>query len=220
MTYNLDHLPEVQAAMEAAASCQTIAELQAAVHAFDAHPLCQSPAMPGRAGERCTMQNPVMILGKSPAGTETETRVPFSGPAGRVLREEMELAGLDIEACWITCATPWRARKDNNPNSTQLAFSRPFLFREIELVRPSVILCLGQKADEALTQKAEPLGDKPGTSWTFTAPDGFEVEARVLWCHAYVMYGRPERSPVFRDHLLAAARDHEDSFAPVLKRAA
>lgn len=211
MKFHLSHLPEVQAAIATAAACDTIDQLQDAIRAFDAHPVCTSTAMPGRAGERCTSANPAMILGKAPAGTETETRVPFSGPMGLILREEMEIAGLDLEACWITCATSWKARKDNTPNASQLAMSRPFLFREIQLVRPSVIVCLGQKADEALTQKATPLGDRPGMFWTLDL-DGCQVPVLTTYCHAHIGYGRAERAPTFRKHLRMAADAYPEAF--------
>lgn len=211
MRYHLSHLPEVKQAIAAAAACSTIEELQAAIRAFDAHPVCASTAMPGRAGSRCASANPAMILGKAPAGTETETRVPFSGPMGQVLREEMQLAGLDLEACWITCATPWKARKDNTPNASQLAMSRPFLYREIELVKPAVIVCLGQKADEALTQKASTITDRVGETWTLELP-GHTCEVRLFYCHAAVGYARPEKAPGFREQFRLAADAHPEAF--------
>jgi len=214
MKYHLSHLPEVQAAIDAAEACSTIEQLTTAIHAFDAHEVCRTPAMPGRPGSRFAGANPVMILGKSPAATESGTGVPFSGPAGQVLREEMATAGYDLEACWITGATPWRARKDNTPNATQLAISRPFLMREIKLVRPDVIVALGQKAHEALFQVAENLGDKPGTALTL-AIDGDAFAVRPMWCHAAVMYRRPELSGVFRQHFHDAAAAHPDAFAGI-----
>lgn len=214
MRYHLSHLPEVQAAIAAAAACDTIDQLQEAIRAFDAAEVCRTPAMPGGPGARCATPNPVMMLGKAPAGTETETRVPFSGPAGIVLREEMAAAGLDIEACWITCATPWRARKDNTPNATQIAISRPFLFREIELVRPSMIVALGDKATEALFQDHVYSTGITGTEMTLEL-DGMNVPVLVSMNHAYVMYARPTRAPVFREHLCLAADRHPDAFAPL-----
>lgn len=214
MRYHLSHLPEVQAAIDATAACATLDQLTAAIHAFDAHEICRTPAMPGHGGSRYPGTNAVMILGKSPAATESGTGVPFSGPAGQVLREEMAIAGYDLEACWITGATPWRARKDNTPNATQLAISRPFLMREIQLVRPAVIIALGQKAHEALFQVAENLGDKPGTFMTLDI-GGEEFTVLQTICHAYCMYGRAERAPGFRQHFHDAAAAHPEAFAAI-----
>lgn len=203
MKFHLSHLTAVQSAISVANSCNSIEELQEAIINFKADPLCAPDAMPGRAGSRYDAEKGIMILGKAPAGTETETRVPFSGPMGQVLREEAAAAGVDIETAWITCACPWKA-KNNNPNATLVAISRPFLFREIELVKPKVIVCLGQKADEALIQKSRPVGDRPGSMWTFTAPNGQESTVYATWCHAAVGYRRPELAMDFRKHLSKA----------------
>ena len=137
-----------------------------------------------------------MLLGKSPAWTESETRIPFCGPAGQVLRSEMAAQGRDVEECCISCASPWKAKK-NNPNATLLAISRPFLMREIEIVRPRIIMALGQKADEALTQKSKKVTGRVGHTWTLRTPRGLQVPVIVNWCHAAVMYD-PRLAPGFR----------------------
>lgn len=213
--YALSHLPEVKAAISAAGRCTTIEQLSEAVLAFDAAPLAAGTrALPGRAGSRCVSTSPVMVLGKAPAATETETGDHFTGPAGQVLRDAFDGAGMDLEACWISSASMWRPRKDNTPNASQLAFSRPFLFKEIELVQPAVILCLGEKALEALTQKAERFGDKAGTTTTVRVRER-EVPVVVLMNNAYVMYGLAERMPVFRQHLAEAALAHPQAFSAI-----
>ena len=202
MQFHLSHLPAVQAAIAAAAACDTLDQLAAAIEAFKEHDLCAPRALPSRAGANCPDESPVMLLGKSPAWTENETRIPFCGPAGQVLRSEMQAQGHDVEDCWISCASPWKAKK-NNPNATLLAIARPFLMREIELVRPRIIMALGQKADEALTQKSEKVTERVGRIWTLRTPNGHEVPVIVNWCHAAVMYD-PRLAPQFRAVIEAA----------------
>lgn len=215
ISYKLSHLPEVKAAIAAAGACSTIEQLSAAIHAFNACELVtRTRALPGHAGSRCHATNPVMVIGKSPAATETETGVHFSGPAGQVLRAAFDGAGLDLEACWISLASPWRPRKDNTPNASQLAYSRPFLFKEIELVQPSVILCLGEKATEALTQVAGPISDRAGTEATVSVR-GRDVPMTMLFNHAFVMRSPHDRMPVFRQHLAEAGVRHPDAFAGI-----
>ena len=95
-------------------------------------------------------RHPIMLIGKAPAATEVETGKPLQGPAGQLLRSAAREAGLTIEDCHITHASPWRARKNNNPSPTQMAMSRPLLLREIELVAPRCIIVLGAKATDGL----------------------------------------------------------------------
>lgn len=219
MKYSLKHLPEVKAAITAAEKCKTIGELTDAVKTFDGAELAiNTRAVPGRAGQNCTGENPVMVLGKAPAATETLVGQHFAGPAGQVLRDAFDGAGMDLEACWLSSASPWRARKDNTPNASQLAFSRPFLFKEIELVQPSVILCLGEKALEALTQVKEPFGDKAGSEITFTIGER-EIPVVIMHNNAFVMYGLAERMPVFQKHLKDTAARYPEAFAGIMKKA-
>lgn len=196
MKFHLSHLPAVQAAIAAADACETLDQLATAIEGFKEHELCATRPLPSRAGSNCTDDSPLMLLGKSPAWTESETRIPFCGPAGQVLRSEMAAQGRDVEECWISCASPWKAKK-NNPNATLLAISRPFLMREIEIVRPRIIMALGQKADEALTQKSEKVTGRVGHTWTLRTPRGLQVPVIVNWCHAAVMYD-PRLAPGFR----------------------
>lgn len=213
--FHLSHLPEVKAAIAAAGACRSVEELNAAIHAFEASALAASTrALPGRAGVRMPGGRPVMVLGKAPAATETETGEHFTGPAGQVLRDAFYGAGYDLEACWISSASMWRPRKDNTPNASQLAFSRPFLFKEIQLVEPEVVLCLGEKALEALTQIAAPLGDKVGTATTIVVA-GRTVPVRILHNNGYLAYGVKERVPGFQRHLAEAAAEHPEAFARI-----
>lgn len=206
MHFHLSGLPEVQSAIEMASRCTTWNDLVTAMERFDAHPLCSTPLMPGRAGIRMPDGRPVMMLGKSPPGGEKGTRIPFSGPASLVLREEMGIAGFDLDACWMTCATPWRARRDDNPNATQLAISRPFLFKEIEIIDPCLIVALGQKADEALFQRVRPIGDRLGMISKLDI-GGIDRIVLTMESHAHVMYGRAERAKGFQRRLSEAARE-------------
>ena len=209
MDFHLSHLPAVQSAINLANTCSTMEELHDAIMAFKDHPLCLSTPMPARAGEACPATAPVMLLGKSPAWTENETKIPFSGPAGQVLRTEMQAIGRDVEECWISCASPWKAKK-NTPNATLLAIARPFLMREIELVQPRIIIALGQKADEALSQTSSKVSERVGQIWTLTTPQGHKVPVITNWCHAAVMYD-PRLAPEFRQTLSAAMAKNEQN---------
>lgn len=213
-SFHLSHLPEVQAAIAAASACTTIAELQAAAVAFDACAHARdNPARPGGPGPRCTVERPVMVLGKTPASTESGTGIPYSGPAGQVLRDAFAGLGYDLDAAWLTCASYWRAPQ-NLPKATQLAWSRPFLHAEIRIARPAVILVLGDKALEGLTGERGQILPKMG-EWREFDADGLAVPAIVNCCHGYVNYGVEARMPGFRAVIAKAAEAHPEAFEPL-----
>jgi uracil-DNA glycosylase family 4 len=121
------------------------------------------PVVAGRASDR------VMIVGQAPGAVELTTGLPFSGRAGAELRRWLARAGID-EAhlpyrTSITKCFPGKAASgagDRKPSPLEIANCAPWLAREIELVRPHIVLLVGQLAIERFIGKV-PLGQVVGT---------------------------------------------------------
>jgi uracil-DNA glycosylase len=94
----------------------------------------------------------VMLIGEAPATQEDKAGVPFVGPAGRVLNEALEAAGLDRQELYVTNVEKFRHRrkggKNTPPKVSEINFCRPWLEREIEIVEPEIICCLGALASK------------------------------------------------------------------------
>lgn len=111
-----------------------------------------------------------MIVGQAPGAVELTTGLPFSGRAGAELRRWLARAGID-EAhlpyrTSITKCFPGKARSgagDRRPSPQEVALCAPWLEKEIELVRPRVILLVGTLAIERLWGRV-PLCEAVGTS--------------------------------------------------------
>src|SRR5215213_6290316 len=98
-----------------------------------------------------------MLVGEQPGDKEDLAGRPFVGPAGRVLDEALEEAGIDRSRVYVTNAVKhfkWEARgkrrRHKRPDAAEIAACRPWLDREIDLVRPQVVVCLGATAAQAL----------------------------------------------------------------------
>lgn len=119
----------------------------------------------------------LLILGEQPGDTEDLAGRPFVGPAGKVLDAALEKAGLDRRQAYLTNAVKHfkyeprgKRRIHQRPNSGEIAHCRWWLEREVEAIRPKVILAMGATAVEALTGRADvfsalkgrqvPLGDE------------------------------------------------------------
>jgi uracil-DNA glycosylase family 4 len=121
------------------------------------------PVVAGRASDR------VMIVGQAPGAVELTTGLPFSGRAGAELRRWLARAGID-EAhlpyrTSITKCFPGKAASgagDRKPSPLEIANCAPWLAREIELVRPHIVLLVGQLAIERFIGKVA-LGEVVGT---------------------------------------------------------
>jgi uracil-DNA glycosylase family 4 len=135
-------------ARERARSAQTLAELEALLAAFEgcalkasAKTLCFSDGTPdGR----------VMIVGEAPGAEEDRTGKPFVGRAGQLLDRMLAAIGLDRGAVYIANVVPWRPPGNRDPTPQEVAACKPFLERQIELVDPDVVVCVGGASARAL----------------------------------------------------------------------
>jgi uracil-DNA glycosylase family protein len=106
------------------------------------------------AGSRSSV---AMFVGEQPGDSEDREGAPFVGPAGRVLDEALELAGIDRRAAYVTNAVKhfkWEPRGKRRihakPSWSELAACRPWLDAELAVVRPRVLVCLGATAAQSL----------------------------------------------------------------------
>src|SRR2546428_12480739 len=99
----------------------------------------------------------VIFVGEQPGDKEDIAGRPFVGPAGRVLDEALEAAGIDRDTVYVTNAVKhfkWRAagkrRLHEKPNRSEIAACRLWLDRQIAIPKPQGIVCLGAPAAHAL----------------------------------------------------------------------
>ena len=99
----------------------------------------------------------VVFVGEQPGNEEDLTGKPFVGPAGRLLNEALDEAGIDRTQTYVTNVVKhfkWeprgKRRIHKKPNTREIAACRPWLEAEIGLVKPKVIVCLGATAAQAL----------------------------------------------------------------------
>jgi uracil-DNA glycosylase len=102
----------------------------------------------------------VMLVGEQPGDQEDKQGRPFVGPAGRVLDEALELAGIDRGRTYLTNAVKhfkWEARGTRRihakPAWSEQMACKPWLEAELAVVRPRVLVCLGATAAQSLLGK-------------------------------------------------------------------
>ena len=103
---------------------------------------------------------PLMLVGEQPGDREDVEGRPFVGPAGRVLEDALREAGIARDRVYVTNAVKhfkWVARGPrrihDTPNEREVAACSPWLRSEIDLVAPSVLVCLGATAAKAMLGK-------------------------------------------------------------------
>ncbi|WP_024792019.1 uracil-DNA glycosylase family protein [Lebetimonas sp. JS170] len=99
--------------------------------------------------------NPIMIIGEAPGKKEVEMHSPFVGKAGENLNYLINLSGFDRCGDFlITNAFPFRTFEDNKnrtPKANELKIGADLLEKEINIVKPSIILLLGNSAIKAFS---------------------------------------------------------------------
>jgi uracil-DNA glycosylase family protein len=100
----------------------------------------------------------LMLVGEQPGDREDVEGAPFVGPAGRILDQALEDAGIDRGDVYVTNVVKhfkWRQgrgkrRLHQRPNAEEIGACRPWLEAELEAVRPKILVCLGATAAKAL----------------------------------------------------------------------
>src|SRR5436305_1598701 len=99
----------------------------------------------------------LMLVGEQPGDREDREGHPFVGPAGRLLDEALEEAGIDRTRAYVTNVVKhfkWQARGKRRihakPAWSEIAACRPWLEAELTVVKPQVLVCLGATAAQAL----------------------------------------------------------------------
>jgi uracil-DNA glycosylase family protein len=126
----------------------------------------------------------LMLVGEQPGDKEDLAGRPFVGPAGRILDQALEEAGIDRGRVYVTNAVKhfkWeprgKRRLHKRPDSAEVAACRPWLDQEIELVRPRVVVCLGATAAQALLGRTFKVTKQRGEF--FPQPEGHVITATV-----------------------------------------
>jgi DNA polymerase len=109
----------------------------------------------------------LMFVGEAPGQEEDLQGEPFVGRAGQLLTRMIEAIGLRREEVYIANVIKCRPPENRNPEPDEIATCRPFLLRQIEAVRPKVIVALGSVAARALLETDDPISRLRGRVYRF-----------------------------------------------------
>jgi uracil-DNA glycosylase family 4 len=132
-------------AMAAAGAAASLAELKAAMEAFDGCGLKRTATNTVFADG--VAEGRVMLIGEAPGRDEDRVGRPFVGRAGQLLDKMLASIGLNRTVnAYITNVINWRPPDNRDPSPEEAAACLPFLRRHIELAQPRVIILLGAVA--------------------------------------------------------------------------
>jgi DNA polymerase len=100
----------------------------------------------------------LMVVGEGPGRVEDETGRPFVGPAGELLTKILAAIDLPRAQVYICNIVKCRPPENRQPQYDEIAACLPYLYRQIEIVKPAVILAMGNTAAQSLLATKQSLG--------------------------------------------------------------
>lgn len=99
----------------------------------------------------------LMFVGEAPGEEEDQRGEPFVGRAGQLLTKIIEAMGLSREQVYIANVIKCRPPENRNPEPDEVAACEPYLFRQLDVIRPAVIVPLGKFAAQCLLKTTDPI---------------------------------------------------------------
>ncbi len=196
------------AARALAASCQTLAELKAAIAGFDGLDLKRSATnivfSDGNPAGR------IMLIGEAPGRDEDEQGLPFVGRAGKLLDRMLAAIDLDRTKVYITNVLNWRPPQNREPTPEEAATCLPFLHRHIELADPQVLILLGGVSVRHVLGTTEGIMRMRGRWATFQSVGlGRAIPVMPTLHPAYLLRQPAAKRQAWRDLLAVAEKIDE-----------
>ncbi len=134
---------------------KTLEEIAALVRECTRCRLCQqrTNAVPGEGPEDARL----VVIGEGPGAVEDETGRPFVGRAGELLTEILAAIDLPREQVFICNIVKCRPPENRRPQPDEIEACVPYLYRQLEIIKPAVILAMGGTAAETLLNTRQPL---------------------------------------------------------------
>ena len=194
--------PEAATSAHLAQSVTTLAELKAAMEAYEGCALkrtCQQTVFAdGDPSAR------LMIVGEAPGADEDRLGLPFVGASGRLLDRMLAAIGLDRKTqAYITNVVPWRPPGNRKPEPAEVELCKPFIARHIELVNPAVLLLLGGASVSALLARTDSITRLRGGFVDYSSARlARPIPAMPTFHPAYLLRTPLAKREVWRDLLL------------------
>jgi uracil-DNA glycosylase family 4 len=140
-----------------------------------------------------------LIIGEAPGMDEDKQGEPFVGRAGQLLNSMLKAIGLAREQVFIANILKSRPPNNRDPKPEEVRACIPYLYRQIELINPTLILCVGRIAAQTLLNVETPIGKLRGTVHKIVG----ERPMVVTYHPAYLLRSPVEKRKSWADLLLA-----------------
>ena len=200
-------------ARKVASAAKSIAELKAAIEAFDGSPLKRTArnTVFSRGNPECGL----MVVGEAPGKDEDEQGEPFVGKSGQLLDRMFASIGLDRETdIYVSNILNWRPPGNRNPTTEEIALALPFIERHIALVKPKILVLVGGVSAPSLLRATTGIMRLRGRGAEYSLKDekfepGDHIPALPILHPAYLLRRPQDKKLAWRDLLMLQKRLEE-----------
>ena len=149
----------------------------------------------------------LMFVGEAPGADEDIQGIPFVGRAGQLLTKMIQAINLERDQVYIANVIKCRPPENRNPEPDEVATCEPFLFQQIDAIKPRVIVALGSFAAKALLRSNDSISRLRGRIYDFRG-----AKLIPTFHPAFLLRSPDRKRDAWEDlkrarALLAAARD-------------
>jgi uracil-DNA glycosylase family 4 len=188
----------VMAAREAARRAASLEELRAILDRFEGCALRATATQLVFADGDPSAR--LMFVGEAPGRDEDIEGLPFVGRSGKLLDRMLAAIGLDRKSVYIANVVPWRPPGNRTPTPQETAICLPFTQRQIELVNPDVLVCLGNPSTQTLLTTKEGITRTRGR-WFRYQTGTREIRAMPTFHPAFLLRNAISKRLAWRDFL-------------------
>ncbi|MBN2445750.1 MAG: uracil-DNA glycosylase [Phycisphaerae bacterium] len=164
--------------------------------------LCQNRIQPvfGEGNPRPKL----VFVGEGPGADEDQQGVPFVGRSGQLLTKMIAAMTLTREQVYICNIVKCRPPGNRTPTDREMETCSPYLFRQLAILRPKVIVALGRPASQTLLVTKTPIGRLRGQFHDFPPPELARpglIPAKLMptFHPAYLLRSPGEKGPAWED---------------------
>ncbi len=146
--------------------------------------------VPGEGSENARL----MFIGEAPGMEEDIQARPFVGRAGQLLTKIIEAMGMRRQDVYIANSLKCRPPKNRTPLPAEIAACRNYLTSQIDIIKPTVICCLGRPASQALLVTDMPIGKLRGKFYDYNG-----IKVMPTFHPAYLLRNPADKKIVWED---------------------
>jgi len=136
----------------------------------------------------------LVFVGEGPGHDEDVQGLPFVGRAGKLLTQMIEAMGLHREDVYICNVVKCRLPENRKPEDDEVATCSPFLYRQLDVIAPKAIVCLGGVAAQTLLKTKDPISRFRGTWFDYR-----NTKLLATYHPAYLLRNPNAKGEVWKD---------------------